>query len=222
MSGTAPPSTLARILRVTSPEMMAGALSVLVSVAVLAFVLTLGTGTAEPGGTVISSAPPSDGLIGGAPTGSPTPDPVMSPTATAIATATATGPEAWAPQARVLLEADGQLLEIRDRLASAAGVRPINTTEIARQLRAMNPKLIVTLRLLDGMAANGAPTDLVTAVQAAHSTALDASLETLTASLLSTATYEAGAAEVIGSLSDLEALMARIEGEAGLGPVSSP
>jgi hypothetical protein len=86
----------------------------------------------------------------------------------------------------------------------------------------MNPTLSVTLRLLDGMAADGAPADLITDLRAAHSTALDASLQTLTASLLSTATYEAGAADVIVALSDLEGLMARVEGEAGFRPVSSP
>lgn len=217
MSGTAPPSTLARILRVTSPEMMAGALSVLVSVVVLAFVLTSGSGTGEPNATHPSSAPPSDGLIGGGPVASAT-----SPAVDPSASATATGSETWTSEARVLLQGATNLAELRDSLARTAAERPGRAADIARQLRALNPSLSATLDLVEAMETKGAPPELVAEVRNVLSTALARSLETLRASLPNVAAYRTGAAEVIGSLSDLEALMARVEGEAGLGPVSSP
>ena len=219
MISGARPSTFARLLRVTSPEMMAGLLSVPVLAVVLAIALASGTGPdgTPPGGVLgsapPSSAPPSDVLIGASPTPGPSTEPRSSPTPTAR--------PAWAPEARVLLEADTELLAMRDRLSDIAAARPVNTNEIAKQLRVMNQPLTAMLRLVDAMEAKGAPADLVADVRAAYATALDASLEALTASLSSRSAYLAGAADVIASL-DVEALMARVESKAGLRPVGSP
>ena len=194
--------------------MVAGLLSVPVTI-VLAIVLTTGTRPpdAQPGAT-LGNLPPSGGLIGGSPTADTSPDPLSSPSAS--------GGPAWAPGARVLLEADRELLAMRVRLSSLAETRPTRTSEIVGQLRVLNPALIVALRLIDGMAANGAPADLVADVRAMHSTTLAASLEALTASQSDARAYQAGAKNVIESMADLEALMARVENEAGLPTVGTP
>jgi len=214
MSGSAQPSTFARLLRVTSPEMIAGLLSVPVAI-VLAIVLTTGARPpdTQPGGA-LGSLPPSGGLSGGSPTADTSPDPLSSPSVS--------GNPAWASGARVLLEADRELLAMRTRLSSIAGARPTRTSEIVGQLRVLNPALIVALRLIDGMAANGAPADLVADVRAMHSTTLTASLEALTASQSDARSYQAGAKNVIESMADLEALMGRVENEAGLPTVGTP
>ena len=196
--------------------MMAGLLSVPVLAVVLAIALAAGTGPEDPPrGGVVGSAPPSDGLIGASPTAGPT-------TTGALPSPTATGRVAWAPEARVLLQADEDMLAMRDRLSKVAEARPVNTNEIAKQMRAMNPALTSMLRLVDAMEAKGAPADLVADVRAAYATALDASLDALTASLSSRSAYLTGAANVVASLSDLETLMARVEQEAGSRPAASP
>jgi len=197
--------------------MVAGLLSLPVAI-VVAIVLTTGTRPPDrqPEPT-LGSLPPSGGPIGG----SPTPSSVSSPSSN-VSSPSASASPTWAPAARVLLEADRELLAIRDRLASLARARPTRTSEIAGQLRVLNPALIVALRLLDGTAANGAPADLVADVRAMHSTTLAASLGTLTASQSDAPAYEAGAKDVIASLADLEAIMARVEKEAGLATVDTP
>jgi hypothetical protein len=197
--------------------MVAGLLSVPVAI-ILAIVLTTGTRPpdTQPGAT-IGTLPPA----GGSPTPHPSPDPLSSPSSN-VSSPSASGSPAWAPGARVLLEADRELLAMRDRLSSIARARPSRTSEIAGQLRVLNPALIVALRLLDGMAANGAPADLVADVRAMYSTTLATSLGTLTASQSDAPAYQAGAKDVIASLADLEALMARVEKEAGLATVDTP
>ena len=195
--------------------MMAGLLSVPVLAVVLAIALASGPGPGDPPrGGGVGSAPPSDGLTGASPTAGPTTGTLPSPTAT--------GRVAWAPEARVLLQADEGMVAMRDRLSKVAEARPVNTNEIAKQLRAMNPALTAMLRLVDAMDAKGAPADLVADVRAAYATALDASLDALTASLSSPSAYLAGAANVVASLGDLETLMARVEREAATPPVASP
>jgi hypothetical protein len=195
--------------------MVAGLLSVPVAIG-LAIVLTTAPRPpdTQPGPT-LGTLPSSGGLIGGSPTAHPSPDPLSSPGSNR-SSPSAGGSPAWAPGARVMLEADRELLAMRDRLSSIARARPSRTSEIAGQLRVLNPALIVALRLLDGMAANGAPADLVADVRAMYSTTLEASLGTLTASQSDAPAYEAGAKEVIASLANLEDLMARVEKEAGL------
>jgi hypothetical protein len=201
--------------------MIAGLLSVPVAI-VLAIVLTIWTRPPDTQpGAAPDTLPPSGGLIGGSPTADPSPDPFSSPSSN-VPSPSASGSPAWAPGARVMLEADRELLAIRDRLSSIARARPSRTSEIAGQLRVLNPALIVALRLLDGMAANGAPADLVADVRAMYSTTLAASLGTLTASQSDAPAYQAGAKDVIASLADLEALMARVEKEAGLATVDTP
>lgn len=190
------------------------------SVPVLAIVLALGiSARTAPGGAVPASAPPSAGVIGSGPIlGGPTPVASSSPTASPIATR----PKAWVSEARILLEADSELLAIRDRLSRIVGDRPSNSSEIAKQLRAMNPTLTRTLSLLGSMESNGAPADLVADVRAAHTGALEASLDTLTASPANTAAYASGAKDVISFLRQLEVQMARIKTAAGLPPDPSP
>lgn len=204
-------SPAARLRRVLSPEVVAGLLSVVVVVITLPF---LGQALNTPLGAIPGVPRPSDGVIGGGPTASASP--VARPSASATATATATGSEAWASEARVLVRAAAGLIELRDGLSRVAAERPSRAADIARQLRAMNPSLSATLDLVEAMETKGAPSDLVEDVRKALSTALEASLETLRASLPNTAAYRDGAADVIASLEPLEALMARVKKEAGL------
>ena len=207
----------ARLRRVLSPEVVAGLLSVVVVAVTLPFLLqALNT----PVGAIPTAPPPSDAVIGVAPTASASPavQPSASATASATATATAsaTGSGAWASEARRLVQAAEGLIELRDGLARIAAERPSRAAEIARQLRAMNPSLSATLELVDAMETNGAPSALVEAVRKPLSTALETSLETLRASLPNADAYREGAADVIASLESLEALMARLAKEAGL------
>lgn len=203
----------ARLRRVLSPEVVAGLLSVVVVAVTLPFLLQA---LNAPVGAIPTAPPPSDAVIGGGPTASASPAVQPSSSATATATATATGSEAWASEARVLVRAAAGLVELRDGLMRIAEERPSRAADIARQLRAMNPSLSATLELVDAMETNGAPSALVEAVRKPLSTALETSLETLRASLPNAAAYRAGAADVITSMEPLEALMARVEKEAGL------
>jgi hypothetical protein len=194
--------------------MIAGLLSVPVAIGLF---IALTTGTLPPDtepGAALGTLAPTGGLIGASPTAESSHGPLVSPSANRSA--------AWAPGARVLLEADRELLAIRERLSAIATARPPSTSEIAGQLRILNPALIVALRLVDGMAVNGAPADLVADVRAMHSKALDASLGTLSGSQSDARSYQAGAKEVIASLGDLEALIARVEKEAGLPADATP
>jgi hypothetical protein len=215
VSDLARPSLLVRIRHVTSPEMMAAALSV----PVLAIALGLGTGALRiPSWVVIPSlTPPDIGFGGPTPSGQPSASP--SPTTPSAAPTART---AWASEARVLLQADAGLMKVRDRLSTILADSPIDTSKVSRQLRAMNTTLSATFRLIDALESNGAPAKLIADVRAAHAAALRASLETLAGSLRNTAFYKAGTRDVIAALDDLEATMARLERAAEARPSPSP
>ncbi len=203
----------ARLRRVLSPEVVASLLSVIVVALALPFLMQALTAPVEtsPGAPI-----PSAAVIGAAPTASASPTVQPSASALATATATATGSEAWISDARVLVQAAAGLIELRDGMMRIAEARPSRAADIARQLRAMNPSLTATLELLAGMETNGAPSDLVEAVRKPLSSALETSQETLRASLPNAEAYRSGAADVIAALKPLEALVARVQNEAGL------
>ncbi len=219
MSSSAPPPA-ARLRRVLGPEVVAGLLSVVVVAVTLPFLLqALNT----PMGSILPAPAPSASVAGVAPSASSSPvaRPSASGSALPAATATATGAEAWASEARVLVQAASGLIELRDDLARIVDARPSRAADIARQLRAMNPSLSATLEHLEGMESNGAPSDLVLDVRKPISRALAASQEALRASLPNREAYRAGAAEVLEALENVEALMARVEKEAGLDSAAS-
>ena len=210
MTGTAQPPA-ARLRRALSPEVVAGLLSIVVVAVTLPFLLqALNT----PMGAIFPAPAPSASVAGVAPSASSSP--AAQPSASGSPTATATGPEAWASEARVLVRAGAGLVVLRDDLARIVDERPSRAADIARQLRAMNPSLSGTLEHVEGMEANGAPSDLVEDVRKPLSSALAASQEALRASLPNREAYRRGAAAVIKALEDLEALMARVDKEAGL------
>ena len=189
MTGTAQPPA-ARLRRAFSPEVVAGLLSIVVVAVTLPFLLqALNT----PMGAIFPAPVPSASVAGVAPSASSSPG--ARPSATSSAIASATGPEAWASEARVLVRAAAGLIELRDGLSRIADERPRRAADIARQLRAMNPSLGATLELVEGMEANGAPSDLVERVRKPLTTALEASLDTLRASLPNREAYRAGAAD---------------------------
>lgn len=215
MSDLARPSTLVRLRHVISPEMIAGALSI----PVLAVALALGTGTLRiPSLAIFPPVPPPEVGVGGA-TASAQPSASPSPTAPSAAP---TDANAWASEARVLLQADAGLIKVRDRLSAILADSPIDTSKVSRQLRAMNTTLSATFRLIDALESNGAPAKLIANVRAVHAAALQASLETLAGSLRNTAFYKAGTRDVIAALDDLEATMARLERAAESRPSPSP
>ena len=192
---------------------MAGVLSVVVAAIALPFLLqALNT----PLGATSTAPAPSASVAGVIPP--PSASPVVQPSASgsAIPTPTATGPEAWASEARVLVQASAGLIAQRDDLSRIAAERPFRAADVARQLRAMNPSLTATLEHVDGMEANGAPSDLVEDVRKPLSTALAASQEALRASLPNREAYRDGAADVIKALAKFEALTARVEKAARL------
>jgi hypothetical protein len=198
VSDFAQPSMLARIQRVTSPEMIAGGLSV----PVLAIALAVAMGAVRvPSFALNLPAAPSQAPIIAGPTASFL-EPSSSP-AQPTASATATDAAAWSPEARTLLRADSGLLAIRDRLSKILRDPPTDTSKISRQLRSMNTTLTATFRFIDALASKGAPADLVADVRAVHAATLQASLETLGGSLQNTAFYKAGTGDVIAALDDL-------------------
>jgi len=210
VTGTAQPPA-ARLRRALSPEVVAGLLSIVVVAVTLPFLLqALNT----PMGAIFPAPAPSASVAGVAPSASSSP--AAQPSASGSPTATATGPEAWASEARVLVRAGAGLVVLRDDLARIVDERPSRAADIARQLRVMNPSLSGTLEHVEGMEANGAPSDLVEDVRKPLSSALAASQEALRASLPNREAYRRGAAAVIKALEDLEALMARVDKEAGL------
>ena len=212
MTGTAQPPA-AGLRRALSPEVVAGLLSIVVVAVTLPFLLqALNT----PMGAIFPAPAPSASVAGVAPGASSSPGAQPSASGSATATATAAGPEAWASEARVLVQAGAGLVVLRDDLARIVDERPSRAADIARQLRAMNPSLSGTLEHVEGMEANGAPSDLVEDVRKPLSRALAASQEALRASLPNREAYRRGAAAVIKALEDLEALMARVDKEAGL------
>ena len=211
MTGSAHPPA-ARLRRVLSPEVVAGLLSIVVVAVTLPFLLqALNT----PMGAIFTAPAPSASVAGVAPAASSSPGAGPS-SGSATATATATGPEAWASEARVLVQAGAGLVVLRDDLARIVDERPSRAADIARRLRTMNPSLSATLEHVEGMEANGAPSDLVEDVRKPLSRALAASQEALRASLPNREAYRRGAAAVIKALENLEALMARVDKEAGL------
>lgn len=218
MSSEAPAPLQVWLRQVASPEMIAAALSI----PVLALALVLAPGLSAlrlPSAAVTPSAVPSvaQSSVGPIASGQSASIPPSAPP-----TVAATEPSSWAPEARVLLQADERLLAVRDRLSAIRAASPINTSEIARQLRSMNATLTATARLIDALASKGAPSDLVADLRAIHTNAFEASVETLAASLPNTAAYRTGSARVIAALDDLEAIMPRVEKAAGSLPSPSP
>ncbi len=203
-------STTNRLLAAASPEILAAVMSaVVLTVAALVFLRPPGNAVLPPAG---SGSPSAVGTI--RPTTTP-------PAATSSSSATPSSP-AWASIARSLVDADVRLIVARDRLADLVGSQTVQTSDIARELRSINPTLSLTVDLVAGLDDAGAPPLLVADLRTAHGDALDASLATLQASLSNPAAYEAGARKVVAALADLEALGASLSDAALPGSAGAP
>jgi hypothetical protein len=192
----------------TGPETVAMGLSVLVIAVVL---LVLGP----------------LGLIGSQPEASPAPGALASggPSATSrlagstVNPSVAPSPVAWRTTADAIIRVDARLIEARDGLADTLDSSTASTSDLVRQLRAMNATLVTAEALGSSLAETDAPVDLVTSLRTRYKTAHDLVEETLSASVQNTKAYETGATAIVKELKALEQLDVKV---AQAGGVATP
>ena len=208
MTGQRPtlrPTPPGRIATAFGPERIGGMLAVAVVVIASLVVLPSLGGSATPAVT-------------------PAPAATSRPSGTDPTQATASvGPTAapWSSSASALIDVDAQLIGLRDDLAALLDPRPDRVDGVARTLRSMNGPLTFAIDTIDRLETAGLPDDQVTALRAAHESALDASIETLRASLTNVGAYVRGGRAVIEALTPLEDLRDDLAEVSGL-PAPAP
>ncbi len=183
------------------PETIAAALSVVVVIALVAFLGAggLGAGAAEP------PASPTPSVAGG---GSAAPP---SPSAGASATRAP-----WATAADTILATDERLLDVRDDLRAALAADAAPTSELVRQLRAASTLLLAVAPQTRAAADAGLPAEIAADLDAVHEASLDIVSVALDASIQNDAAYRDGAADFVEAAAPLPGLMTRLAEVSGL------
>ena len=202
-------STVGETIRAMGPETIAAALSVVVVIALVAF---LGTG-ALGAGPVASVASPTPSVAGG---GSAVP---ASPAPTPAASATRAP---WTTAADTILATDLRLLEVREDLRSALAAEVVSTAELVRYLRAASTLLQGVQAQSQAAAAAGLAPEIVSELDAVHDDALDIVLVTLRSSIQNDQAYRDGAAGFVEALTPLRTYMTRLARASGLPPPIAP
>lgn len=202
-------STIGETILAIGPETIAAVLSVLVVIALVAF---LGTGGLRAG-PVASVASPTPSVGGGGP---PVP---ASPAPTSVASATRAP---WTTAADALLATDQRLLEVREDLRTALAAEVVSTAELVRGLRAASTLLQGVQAQSQAAADAGLTPEILSDLDAVHDDALDIVLVTLRSSIQNDQAYRDGAAGSVEALTPLRTYMTRLARASGLPPPVAP
>jgi hypothetical protein len=202
-------STLGETVRAMGPETIAAALSVVVVIALAAFLGTGGLGA----GPVASMASPTPSVASG---GSAVPA-SLPPGPSASATRAP-----WTTAADTLLATDQRLLEVREDLRAALAADVVSTAELVRELRAASTLLQGVQAQSQAAADAGLTPDVLGELDGVHDDALDIVVVTLRSSIQNDQAYRDGAAGLVEALTPLRTYMTRLARASGLPPPVAP
>jgi len=201
--------TAGETIRAMGPETLAAALSVVVVIAVVAF-LGLGGGLGSAG---TPTASPTASVASGGSAAPASPRPTAAPSGTRAP---------WTTAADTVLATDQRLLDIRADLRDSLAADTVRTSELVRLLRNANTLLLAAGDQTRAAADAGLPAAIVRDLEAVHDACLDVVSVAMDASIQNDAAFRDGAAEFIEAATPLRTYMTRLADASGLPPPAVP